>query len=77
MTLSPRDAKLRADALKAIGDVGKNLSSPYYIWNAFQAILYNHPRAALQRISRAEGHLRDAKRCLRIWAARMEARGQR
>jgi len=68
MTLNKRDAALRAEATHAILSAGMRLD-PGNLWRgAFGHTLYNHPKAALLSIKRAEAHLAKAKRALRAWA---------
>lgn len=69
MTLSKRDAKLRAEAIRGIGRATSRLSGAW-MRDALRSALYDHPRAALLQIARAEVHLRRAKRALRAWAGR-------
>lgn len=70
MTLSKREAKLRAEAVIGIAAAMCRLDGRER--TAFRSAIHNRPRAALQAIGRAEDELRKAKRALRAWARRAE-----
>jgi hypothetical protein len=61
MTLTKRDAKLRWTAVTVLFHVSRVADT------ASSEAMHNHPRRALQAISRAEAHLAKAKRALRLW----------
>lgn len=66
MSLNKRDAVLRAEAVTQVLKASDLLGRA---WNgAFLSSLYNHPRAALLAIKRAEVRLARAKTALRKWA---------
>lgn len=69
MSLSKRDAKLRAAALSGIDCATDRLCGPFAS-DAIQAVLYDHPKVALRKIAQAETHLAKAKPALRAWAGR-------
>lgn len=70
MTLCPRDASLRNEALVRIANAAKRLVGPTFSQDAFRAALYDHPGRALQRIKAARAHLTRAEAALRKWAWR-------
>ena len=70
MTLKPREAKLRAEALTELYRVANRIHGPTFTQDATKAVLYDHPGIALQRIKAAKAHLAKAEAALRKWAGR-------
>ena len=68
MMLDKRDAALRAEAVSQILGARQRLDGIRPSLTAFHCSLYNHPRAALLAIKRAEVRLAKAKAALRKWA---------
>jgi len=68
--LKPREARLRANSLRAIGNATRELCGSYYLWMPFEAIVHNRSKTALARVRAAKAHLLKAEAALRKWAGR-------
>lgn len=71
VTLAPREAALRAEALRQITRAKLILDADgNYSRNAFRWVLRDCPRAALRDLRRAKAALVLAERALQKWAGR-------
>jgi len=70
VSLKPREAKLRAEALTELDRAGKIIDGNMNACDAFMATLYGRPRVALLRIKTAKAHIAKAEAAIKKWAGR-------